>query len=257
MTFSGKNLLVKRSGNVILDTDFIDVPAGALTIVLGQNGAGKSTLLHTLAGGITPDSGETFCGETPLRSLSARELARRRAVLTQSTQSVFDFTVEETVLLGRTPWIDSAETRNDRIIAANALRTVGLEKFAARRLSTLSGGERQRVQIARTFAQGITPTGTPTTFFLDEPLAALDFKHRFEIMRCLKELAQAGNAVFVVLHDLNLSLRFADRVLVMQNGKIELAGSPQEVLTPENLNRIFEIRAEILSDSSGAFVRIY
>lgn len=255
MIFSAKNLVVRRNGNRILDDVSAEVPAGKLTVVLGQNGAGKSTLLHTLAGGIKPDSGGVFYGETPLRELDARKLARRRAVLTQSTQSAFDFTVEEIVLLGRTPWIDAAETRNDKHVAANVLRTVGLEKFAERRLSTLSGGERQRVQIARTFAQGITPTGTPTTFFLDEPLAALDFKHRFEIMRCLKELAQAGNAVFVVLHDLNLSLRFADRVLIMQKGKIALAGTPQAVLTPENLAQIFEIRAEILHDSRGAFIR--
>lgn len=255
MIFSAKNLVVRRNGNRILDDVSAEVPAGKLTVVLGQNGAGKSTLLHTLAGGIKPDSGGVFYGETPLRELDARKLARRRAVLTQSTQSAFDFTVEEIVLLGRTPWIDAAETRNDKHVAANVLRTVGLEKFAERRLSTLSGGERQRVQIARTFAQGITPTGTPTTFFLDEPLAALDFKHRFEIMRCLKELAQAGNAVFVVLHDLNLSLRFADRVLIMQKGKIALAGTPQAVLTPENLAQIFEIHAEILHDSRGAFIR--
>lgn len=255
MIFSAKNLIVRRGGNCILNNVSADVPAGKLSIVLGQNGAGKSTLLHALAGGIKPDSGEVFCGKTPLRELDSRELARRRAVLTQSTQPAFDFTVEETVLLGRTPWIGTSETRNDKNVAANVLRTVGLEKFAERRLSTLSGGELQRVQIARTFAQGITPTGTPTTFFLDEPLAALDFKHRFEIMRCLKELAQAGNAVFVVLHDLNLSLRFADRVLVMQAGKIALTGAPLEVLTPKNLARIFEIRAEILSDSRGAFIR--
>lgn len=256
MSFSGKQLFVRRNGNTILDNVSADVPAGKLTIVLGQNGAGKSTLLHTLAGGIVPDSGDVFCGGESLRLFGARELARRRAVLTQSTQSVFDFTVEETVLLGRTPWIDSAETRNDRAVVAGVLRTVGLEKFAARRLSTLSGGERQRVQIARTFAQGITPTGTPTTFFLDEPLAALDFRHRLEIMRCLKELAQAGNAVFVVLHDLNLSLRFADLVLVMQSGRIALAGAPEAVLTPENLARVFDIQTEIIRDSRGAFVRI-
>lgn len=257
MIFSGNNLSVRRNGNLILDNVSAEVPAGMLTIVLGQNGAGKSTLLRTLAGGIVPDSGTVFCGETPLKTLNARELARRRAVLMQSTQSVFDFSVEETVLLGRTPWMDATETRNDKIVVANALRAVGLENFAGRRLSTLSGGERQRVQIARTFAQGVTPTGTPTTFFLDEPLVALDFKHRFEIMRCLKELAQAGNAVFVVLHDLNLSLRFADRVLVMQAGKIVLAGTPRKILTPENLARVFEIRAEILDDSHGSFVRIY
>lgn len=257
MSFAGKNLTVRRNGNVILDDVSTEVPAGTLTVVLGQNGAGKSTLLHTLAGGITPDAGEVFCGETPLKTLSARELARRRAVLTQSTQSVFDFTVEETVLLGRTPWMDSTETRNDKTIAANVLRTVGLESFSGRRLSTLSGGERQRVQIARTFAQGITPTGMPTSFFLDEPLAALDFKHRFEIIRCLKELAQAGNAVFVVLHDLNLSLRFADRVQVMQAGKIVLSGAPLDVLTPENLARVFDVRTEILSDAHGPFVRMF
>lgn len=256
MNFIAKNVVVRRGGQTILDGVSTEVPAGKLTIVLGQNGAGKSTLLHALAGGIVPDSGDVFCDGEALRSLSARELARRRSVLTQSVQSVFDFTVEETVLLGRTPWIDSAETRNDRAVVAGVLRTVGLENFAARRLSTLSGGERQRVQIARTFAQGITPTGTPATFFLDEPLAALDFRHRLEIMRCLKDLSHAGNAVFVVLHDLNLSLRFADRVLVMQGGKIVLSGTPDAVLTPENLARIFDIQTEIIRDSRGAFVRI-
>ncbi len=256
MSFSAKNLVVCRNGNRILDDISLEVPAGELTIVLGQNGAGKSTLLRALAGGLKPDSGTVFCGETPLATLSARELARRRAVMMQSTQAAFDFTVEETVLLGRTPWMDAVETRRDREVAANALRTVGLEKFARRRLSTLSGGERQRVQIARTFAQGITPTGTPTTFFLDEPLAALDFRHRAEIMRCLRELAEAGNAVFVVLHDLNLSMRFADRVLVMDRGKIVLSGPPQAVLTPENLARVFGIETEIIRDSRGACVRI-
>lgn len=256
MNFSAKNITVRRGGKTILDDVSLEIPAGKLTLVLGQNGAGKSTLLQTLAGGIVPDAGDVFCGEKPIRNFSARELARSRAVLMQSTHSVFDFTVEETVLLGRTPWIDAAETRSDREIAANVLRLVGLENFASRRLSTLSGGERQRVQIARAFAQGITPTGTPTAFFLDEPLAALDFKHRFGIMQNLVQLARAGNAVFAVLHDLNLSLRFADNVIVMRAGKIALAGAPQSVFTPENLAAIFGIRAEIVRNPAGAFVHI-
>lgn len=256
MSFSAQNLVVRRGGNTILNEVSLSVPAAKLTIVLGQNGAGKSTLLHTLAGGIIPDSGSVFCDETPIRRLHSRELARRRAVLMQSTHSVFDFTVLETVLLGRTPWIGFAETLPAREIALNALHTVGLDGFADRRLSTLSGGERQRVQIARTFAQGITPPGTPTTFFLDEPLAALDFRHRLEIMHCLSQLAQAGNAVFVVLHDLNLSLRFADHLIVMQQGRIALEGSPKFVLTPKNLAEVFGIQAEIVATPSGEFVHI-
>lgn len=256
MSFSAQNIVVRRNGNAILRDVSLSVPEAELTIVLGQNGAGKSTLLHTLAGGIAPDSGDVFCDKIPIRELHSRELARRRAVLMQSTHSVFDFTVLETVLLGRTPWIASTETRLDREIALNVLHTVGLDGFAERRLSTLSGGERQRVQIARTFAQGITPTGTPTTFFLDEPLAALDFKHRLEIMQCLSQLAQAGNAVFVILHDLNLSLRFADRVLVMKDGKIALSGAPKAVLTAKNLAEIFGIQAEIVSSPNGDFVHI-
>lgn len=256
MSVVAKNVVVRRSGNTILDNVSLEIPDGELTIVLGQNGAGKSTLLQTLAGGVVPDSGDVFFNEKPVRLLSPRALARSRAVLMQSTHSVFDFTVEETVLLGRTPWIDAAETRADREVVTNVLRLVGLENFASRRLSTLSGGERQRVQIARTFAQGITTTGTPTAFFLDEPLVALDFRHRFEIMQNLVQLARAGNAVFTVLHDLNLSLRFADNVVVMRAGKIELTGTPQNVLTPENLAAIFGVRAEIIRNSAGAFVHI-
>lgn len=256
MSFSARDLVLVRGGKRVLDGVSADVPAGALTVALGQNGAGKSTLLNVLAGGVAPDSGEVFCDGAPLKTLRSRELARRRAVLAQSTRSVFDFTAEETVLLGRAPWIDGSETRRDREIAASALRVVGLAGFENRRLSTLSGGELQRVQIARTFAQGITPTGTPTTFFLDEPLAALDFRHRLEIMHCLRDLARAGNAVFVVLHDLNLSLRFADRVLVMREGKIALAGTPRNVLTPDNLAEVFGVRAEIVLRGGEPFVCI-
>lgn len=256
MSFSAKNLVLVRNGKRVLDDVSADVPDGKLIVVLGQNGAGKSTLMNALAGGIVPESGEIFCNGIPLKSFSSRELARRRAVLTQATHSVFDFTAEETVLLGRAPWIDAAETRSDREIASETLRVVGLAGFEKRRLSTLSGGELQRVQIARTFAQGITPTGTPTAFFLDEPLAALDFRHRFEIMHCLHALARAGNAVFAVLHDLNLAIRFADGVLVMDSGKIVLTGTPREVFTPANLAEIFGIRAEIFQRGNDAFVCI-
>ncbi|HEX2095626.1 MAG TPA: ABC transporter ATP-binding protein, partial [Longimicrobiaceae bacterium] len=221
----------------------LEVPEGACTAVLGPNGSGKSTLLRLLLGTLAPSSGTVDFGGRPVAEWSRAELAREVGVVPQGEETVFPITVRELVAMGRYPHLGPwrREGEADRRAVAEALQRADVADFAARPVGTLSGGERQRARIARALAQ------EPRALALDEPTAALDVAHEMAIFELLRDLGRAGVTVLLVTHNLNLAARYADRLVVLDRGRVAAEGTPAEVLTAELVQRVYRWPARIVA----------
>ncbi len=210
------------------------LPPGQLIAVIGPNGAGKSTLLRLLSGELAPTEGAVNLDGRAIASYTAAALARRRAVVSQSTALSFPFTAREVVLLGASvPGFAAAPEEMQRT-ARDCLRTVGLTGFEERLYTQLSGGERQRVQIARALLQlavAEREQREPTILMLDEPTASLDLAHQGLVLAEARRQAHQGRAVLAILHDLNLAAAFADELVLMSQGRIAARGTAQDVLS--------------------------
>jgi iron complex transport system ATP-binding protein len=218
------------------------IAAGELAVVVGPNGAGKSTMLKVATGEIPPHSGRVLLDGRPLGAIPAALLAERRAVLPQSSELAFPFTVLEVVRLG----LDARGRRisgNPAELVARALARVDLTGFGGRRYQELSGGEQQRVQLARVLLQAGPPVaaGVPRFLFLDEPVSNLDIRHQLAVLEIARDFARAGGGVLAILHDLNIAAAFADRLIVMKAGAIVGDGPPATVLTDALIERVFEL----------------
>lgn len=222
------------------------VQPGRLTIAVGPNGAGKSTLMKVMTGELKPNQGRVTLRGKDLSEFSPLALAFERAVLPQSSGLAFPFTVLEVVRLGMDGRAGLSAERRRREPAA-ALERVELGGFGARRFQELSGGEQQRVHLARVLCQIGAPVdgGKAKTLFLDEPTSSLDIRHQIAVLEIARDFADAGGAVFAILHDLNLAATFADRMLVMHAGRIAAEGTPSEVLTDGLLEEVFGIRLRV------------
>lgn len=231
-----------RGGCRVLGGIDFRLPAGEVMAVLGTNGAGKSTLLATLSGELPRETGEILLAGRRLESWPANERARRLAVLPQSSSLAFAFSVEEVVSLGRMP--HSSGRDEDRRIVAEAMQAADVEHLRHRSYLALSGGERQRVHLARVLAQ-IWDSPDPACLLLDEPTASLDLAHQRLILQQARELAQGGNAVLLVLHDLNLAARYADRVLLLDRGGVAALGTPWDVLQAERIQQVFGVEVQV------------
>jgi len=213
--------------------------AGKLIAVIGPNGAGKSTVLRALNGSVSVNRGEVLLDERRIDSYARRAVARQIAVVAQEADLRFPVTVMEFVLGGRYAWSNTWgwETERDIEIARSVLRETALEDFADRLMNELSGGERQRVILARALAT------EAKTFLLDEPTANLDLAHQATMLTLVRARCDRGDtAAGVVTHDVNLAAEFADEVMLLEKGRTIEVGPPREVLTPELLGRVFDLR---------------
>jgi iron complex transport system ATP-binding protein len=222
---------VMRGARRVLDGVDLTVTPGTLTALAGPNGAGKSTLLTVLAGLAAPDIGSVTLGGASIATMARMERARRIAWLEQGARAAWGLSVREIAALGRLPHGDDGAAA----IAA-ALAACGLEAFAERRVDTLSGGEARRAMLARVLAT------EAEVLLLDEPTADLDPAQGFALMRVLRAEAAEGRTVLVVLHDLDLASRFADRIVLLADGRIAADGPPASVMTPEAAGRVFGVR---------------
>jgi iron complex transport system ATP-binding protein len=237
-----------RGGNAILDRVGLRVAPGEVVAIVGPNGAGKSTLLHILSGELKPDSGTVKLSDRPVSSFKPRDLALRRAVLAQHVQVTFPFTVDEIVHMG------AGERRGDFVDreveqALNATETTHLR---GRIVGTLSGGEQQRVHIARVMVQvacGRAAMG-PGFMMLDEPTSSLDMRHQIDLARIATAHAGDGIGIIAVLHDLNLAVQLAHRIVVMQAGRIVADGPAQETITADLVERVFRLKGAV-SERNG------
>lgn len=231
---------------VLHDVD-LDLRAGEVLALVGPNGSGKSTLLALVAGDLRPDRGTVTVRDRPVSSWRLQALARERAVLTQELRVSFPFAVRAVVEMGRAPWRGRPEEDLDDLEVAAAMETAEVGHLAHRAFGSLSGGEKGRAGFARVLAQQ-----TPV-LLLDEPTAALDIGHQETLLATARERAQAGAAVLVVLHDLTLAAAHADRMVLLEQGRVAAEGTPAEVLRPELLSRVYRHPVDVVAHPrSGA-----
>lgn len=227
----------------VLQAVSLVVQSGQVLALIGPNGAGKSTLVRTVSGVIPPQSGRVRANGDDLLALPAMRRARYLAVVPQAVSMPPAFTVWETVLLGRTPYLNflGQISEKDEQIARLALQKVDALDLAERRVGELSGGEQQRVLLARALAQS-----TPI-LLLDEPTVHLDLQHQVSLMETVCSLAHNDHlAVLVALHDLNLAARYADQVALMVSGEIKAAGTPRQVLTRELISAAYHLPVRVV-----------
>lgn len=221
----------------------LSVTGGETVALVGPNGAGKSTLLRILSGELRPAQGQVLVKGRCADSYHPRELAAHRAVLSQSLALTFPFTVEEVVRMG------AGDRRTADVPRAidSALGAVDLSDYRHRIMTTLSGGEQQRAHFARILVQLSCGEAEhrPGILLLDEPTASLDLRHQLDLLRQAKDKAAEGTAVIAVLHDLNLATMFADRIVMLDHGRIATDGTAAETVTDDWLERVFRVTAAV------------
>jgi iron complex transport system ATP-binding protein len=230
--------------------------AGKLHLVIGPNGAGKSTLVKVLSRLLRPQQGVVKYNSEDISQAAELDLAKRRAVLSQAVEVAFPLTVSEVVMMGRYPHFGGRPAPVDHEIVDEMMRFFDVTEFADRDYQTLSGGERQRVNFARVLGQlwpAYDNAGARTRYlFLDEPLTFLDIRHQIDFMKKIKEFGSAADIVTVgVVHDLNLAARFADQIVIMNDGKLFASGTPADVLTTENIDHVFGVQPTFLQAADG------
>ncbi|MCG6204623.1 heme ABC transporter ATP-binding protein [Rhodopseudomonas sp. HC1] len=236
-------------GTTLVDRIDLNIAQGELIAIVGPNGAGKSTLLRLLSGDLRPSAGSIRLGARELASYPPRELAERRAVLAQHIAVSFPFTVDEIVRMGAGEL--GGRQANDAVEAA--LQEVGLGDFRSRDITTLSGGEQQRAHFARVLVQLWTSEAArgPGILLLDEPTSSLDIRHQLDLAQTARRCARNGTTVIAILHDLNLAVRFADRIVMMHDGHLAADGPPAAVMRPELIGTVFDVDLAIRTDASG------
>ena len=233
-----------QSMNVLKDVSF-KASEGEVIGILGKNGCGKTTLMKCINAHLKPHSGMITIDGSPVSEMTKKELAKRMAVVAQHSNMSFPFSVLETVMMGLYPtaeWM-RAPTSEEMVRVLDSMKATGVAEFAERPVTELSGGERQRVLISRALVQD------PEIFLLDEPTLHLDVNHQFNLMEMVRRLAKEKNMlVIIVTHDIPLAARYCDRVMLMEKGEIIGSGKTEEVITSENLTKVFSVDAEVAYD---------
>src|SRR5690348_2956441 len=234
---------------------------GKLHLLIGPNGAGKSTLVKVLARLLRRQTGTVEYDGVDVSSTTEAELARRRAVLSQAVEVAFPLTVREVVMMGRYPHFGSRPGPTDEQIVDEVMQHFDVTEFSERDYQTLSGGERQRVNFARVLAQlwhdnaSVASPGEASSryLFLDEPLTFLDIRHQIDFLKKIRNFTAAPGVVTVgVVHDLNLAARFADQIVLLNEGKVVASGTPAEVLTAERIEAVFAVKPTFIpSEHAG------
>lgn len=230
-----RNIQMTRGGRTVLDIDRLDIPTDRLTVVLGHNGSGKSTLASLLAGLEKPERGSIRLAGDELSELGEKARARRIAFLPQKLPASAGLTCRELVRLGRFPWrgLFGRWREEDESAVEAALRATGTHRFAGAYADELSGGERQRVWIAMLLAQAAP------VMILDEPTSALDLRHQYGVLSLLAGLnRESGRGVIVILHDINLALRFAGHVIALKGGRVLFEGGVERLHDEANLRAL-------------------
>ena len=244
MMLTAEHLTFGYANRTLINDVSLNIQASEIVIIIGPNGAGKSTLLRLLTGYQKPASGECYLLNKPLSQWSEMQLSKIRTVMLQQSQLTFPFKVKEVVAMGRTPY---GKTHFDQAVQESMQQTDCLE-LADRDYRSLSGGEQQRVQLARVLAQLWQPEPTEKLLFLDEPTSALDLYHQQHTLRLLKQLVSKEKlGVCCILHDLNLAALYADKILLIHQGRIVEQGTPADVLTVEKIHRWYGVESGIFN----------
>ena len=244
-----RNVSHTIGSNPILNDVSLDIPEGGITALIGPNGAGKSTLLSFMARLQPLVYGNISYAGKDIKTTPTAELARTLSILTQENSIMSRITVRDLLMFGRYPYHQGRPSETDKTIVEEALAEFHLQDFADRYLTELSGGQRQRALIAMTFCQKTDHV------LLDEPLNNLDMFHARELMRLLRQLTdELALTTVMVVHDINMAAAYADTIVAMKNGEIAMIGTPEEIITQENLKTVFNLEAEVLSHQAKRLV---
>ena len=236
----GISFRYKPSGPDILHDVGFTLDGGQCLAILGNNGAGKSTLLKCIDRILPAGSGTVLVDGTDVFTLGKRELARNIAYVAQNARAA-DMTVYDSVLLGRRPYIGWDATEHDRDVVREVIELMGIGEYELRSVAELSGGEAKKVMLARALAQ------EPRLLLLDEPTSNLDPRNQHEALRTVRRIAkERGISVCVILHDLNLAIRYCDRFLFLRDSEVFACGG-QEVMTPENIEAVYKMHVHIMN----------
>ena len=238
------NLFVKLGNKEIINDFSLNISTGEMVGLIGPNGSGKSTLLRNIYRVLEPDSGVIYFDGINIQEKSYKETARELAVVAQHNNFSFDFTVENVVIMGRAPHkrIIERNSREDYLMAADALKRVGLDGYEDRHFNTLSGGEQQRVILARALVQNTD------ALILDEPTNHLDIKYQLQLMSLVKS---TKCTTIAAIHDLNIAAMYCDRIVVLKDGRIKGIGTPENIFTSEMIKDIYGVKAEIFRTDKG------
>jgi iron complex transport system ATP-binding protein len=242
---TAKQLVLAYGDRVVVEGITTEIPPGKVTTIIGPNGCGKSTLLRALARLLRPKTGEVLLDGKAITSMRTREVARVMGMLPQSPTAPEGLTVADLVAKGRHPhqsWLRQWSGDDEAEVSA-ALRLTGMQSLAGRPVDELSGGQRQRAWISMALAQ------KTDVLLLDEPTTYLDLAHQVEVLDLVDQLhSELGRTVVMVLHDLNLAVRYSDHLIVMREGKIVASGSPEELVSAELLRAVFGLESHVLVD---------
>lgn len=240
-----KNIIAGYESRKILSDVSIEIPRGKISVILGSNGCGKSTMLKTLARLIKPEVGEIILDEKNIREYRSKEVARILGLLPQSPTVPEGIRVSDLVMRGRFPYkkFMCNATQGDYDAVLEAMEIMGITELADRCVDELSGGQRQRVWIALALAQDTD------ILLLDEPITYLDVAYQVEILNIIKNLNKTkGTTIAMVLHDINLSARYADHIFAMKKGELIAQGAPKDIITPEMMDEVFGLKCTIIED---------
>lgn len=232
----------------VLESISFNVRPGEILGILGPNGCGKTTMLKNLNRNLSPHKGCILLDGTDLEEMHKRDIAKRIASVPQSNEIRFAFTVREMVEMGRMPFQEAfrGNSSEDERIVDESMELTGISGMSDRLINTMSGGERQRVIIARAIAQ------SPEIILMDEPTLHLDINMQFEVLDLVSDLAKRkGLTVIIVSHDLPMVARYCDRMILIHDRTVYAEGTPEEILTPENMRTVFNVDAKFEIDERG------
>ncbi len=241
-----KDLSWGFNGRNILENITLNIRKGSFTGIIGPNGAGKTTLLKLILKLFPPEKKTIFLRDRDITSFSRRDLAQKTGYVPQTFSVDFGFSVKQIVAMGRNPHLKpfSSESEEDRIIIEEALRDTHVEYLEKKDISRISGGELQRVIIARALAQ------KPDILALDEPTSHLDINHQIKILSLVRDLSiKKTITVLAILHDFNHALEYCDNIILMNEGTVEASGTPEAVITPETMKKIYHLEVKMEKNS--------
>jgi iron complex transport system ATP-binding protein len=227
-------------------------------VIMGANGAGKTTLLRLLAGNLQPSEGDVFLFDRSIKSYSKKELATKRAVLSQHYQIAFPMAANDIVMMGRYPFFSTAPSRTDRNICKETMRLMHSHELSNREYGSLSGGEAQKIQMSRVLAQiwEANPRNEKI-LFLDEPVSHLDLKYQHQLLETAKGLCKQNVTVIAILHDINLALLFADHILFLKEGKLIYDTLQPSKVDAEVIRNVFDVNASVIDLANGKRVVVF
>lgn len=248
---TGNKLGLQKKNFKILDGIDVQVNKGEILIIIGPNGAGKSSLLSLMANEQNSASGEIYFKNKKYPEWNILELAHQKAKFSQENNSGIGLTVAEIVLMGRYPYFETQPGKTDIEFVNVAMQQTEIFHLKDRAYNSLSGGEKQRVHLARVLVQ-LENSNKEKLIFLDEPLNNLDVRHQHHILKLIRAFAGKGNSAVLVLHDLNLTAEFADRILLLKKGKTVAFGDINAVFKPEIISEAFDYPCQIFKNPVNA-----